>query len=201
MSITFRYFAQPHAFSNYTIQPAPCGFCGELRPYYAGPFFGPDDDRERICEECVANGRLEAADLTLNEGDIAALRTQLAERRPDLAQEDIERMAHERSAEVNARTPAPQTWQDLFWPAHCGDYCRYLKEVGQPEIFALAPDGDGPAYLLAHADGVDDIEHARDVWEGVRPDAPRDASLAYSQGVYLFECLTCGEHLMTWDCD
>jgi uncharacterized protein len=204
MSSPFRYFARPHTFAAYTAEPTPCDFCGETRHCYPGPFAGGSedtDDLETICEECLVSGRLTAAQLSDNEGSLGELRRQLAKMRPDLAEAEIERIARQRTDEVESRTPSPLTWQDFHWSAHCGDYCRYLKEVGQPEVIALAPDGAGPAYLLAHADVVNDIEHAREVWEGVRPDAPQDCAQGYSVGVYLFQCLVCGEYILIWDCD
>ena len=201
MSIEFRYFAHPHEFAHFSPTPATCDFCGELRPYYSGPFFGLDDERETICEECLAGGRLEPLEMATNSGDIAALRRHLATTHPEMSEAEIERVARQRTIEVETRTPSPQTWQYFDWPAHCGDYCRYIKEVGQPELLALAADGDGPAYLAAHASDISDIEHAREVWEGIRPDAPTDISQAYSVGVYLFTCLVCGEHVLLWDCD
>lgn len=203
MSVTFRYFAQPHEFSNYTTPPKACDFCGETRPYYSGPFFGPGDDEEReiICEDCLASGRLEQYDMTNNDGDHVALKCQLTEQRPDLTQEEIERLTRERTAELESRTPSPQTWQYIEWPAHCGDYCRYVKEIGQPELVALAADGDGAAYFAAHSPDISDIEHAREVWDGIRPDAPEDLSQQYSTGVYLFACLACDERIILWDCD
>ncbi len=200
MDASFRYFAYPHDFSSYTAQPKRCEFCGETRPCYAGPFVGPTDE-ETVCEECLASGRLQRANLTTNNGEIRALRRQLTELHPDLSEVEIERIAQERTEELEARTPSPLTWQDFLWPAHCGDYCKYLKEVGQPEILALAPEKDGPAYLVAHADMISDMEHAREVWEAIRLDTPRDATDSYSLGVHLFACLVCGERILLWDCD
>lgn len=201
MASPFRYFARPHDFAAYTAEPSRCSFCDETRPCYSGPFYGYGDDLESICESCLAGGRLEQAQLSDNSGNIGLLRRQLAELHTTMPEAEIERIARERTAEVEARTPSPQTWQPFLWPVHCGDYCRYLKEVGRPEIIALAPDEDGPAYLLARADMVSDIEHAREIWEDVRPDAPQGRPLAYSIGVYLFQCLVCGEHFLLWDCD
>lgn len=45
MSIEFRYFAHPHEFAHFSATPTTCDFCGKLRPYYSGPFFGLDEDR------------------------------------------------------------------------------------------------------------------------------------------------------------
>lgn len=203
MSVEFRYFAYPHEFASFSTTPAKCDFCGEERPHYSGSFYGPDDERETICEECLVSGRLEPLEMTTNSGNIATLRRQLSELRPELSAEERERVARERTAEVEARTPSLQTWQYFDWPVHCGDYCQYIKEVGQPELAAIAPDGDGPSYLVAHASGwgITNIELARKVWEDIRPDTPTDISGAYSVGIYLFACLSCGEHIIMWDCD
>ena len=201
MSSEFRYFAHPHEFAHFAATPAICEFCGEARPHYSGRFYGSEKGSKNICEACLAGGRLETLNFTLNHGDSGALQRQLSEAHPELSAEEIERIAHERTVELEKRTPARLTWQDLDWPVHCGDYCRYIKEIGQPELVALASDGDGPAYLAAHAPDIEDIEFARDVWGGVRPDAPTDAAQVYSVGVYLFTCLVCGEHVILWDCD
>jgi hypothetical protein len=55
--------------------------------------------------------------------------------------------------------------------------------------------------LVAHAPDIADMAHAMEVWEGVRPDVPLDGRVAYSIGIYLFQCLNCGECVLLWDCD
>src|SRR5579864_108110 len=105
MSVEFRYFSHPHEFANFVATPAKCDFCGQMRPHYSESFYGPDDERETICEECLAGGRLEALEMTTNNGNLAMLRRQLAELRPDLSAEERDCIARERTAEVEARTP------------------------------------------------------------------------------------------------
>lgn len=200
MVATYRYFAHPHQFSTYQEQPEQCGVCGERKPGYAGPFYGPLDI-EFVCEDCLTSGRLKSLDISTNSGDIAALRAQLRILHSSMSEDERERIAQERSAELAYQTPLPVTWQDFFWPPHCGDYCRFLKEVGRPEVARLSPDNDGPAFLLAHARDIDDMHHATEVWDDMRPDSPTDNRVAYSLGAYLFRCLTCGEYTLLWDCD
>jgi len=195
----FRYFEYPHEYSTYHTAPDRCTICGQSRPGYAGPFYGLRD-LELVCENCLTIGRLQDFGLSTNKGDIGALRSQLRERL-QLSEAEREEIAREHTAELEHRTPQLVTWQSFFWLAHCGDYCRFIKEVGQPELSRLAPDGNGPAFFAAHARGISDLAHALEVWEGIRPDVPQDGATAYSVGVYLFQCLTCGEPALLWDCD
>lgn len=196
----YRYFERPYQFSTYSVEPKPCDLCGQERPGFDGPFYG-EGDVERVCEECLAAGRLAEVDGSTNEGDIAALKRQLRELHPDMRAEELLRLARERTAELELRTPHAVTWQDFFWPAHCGDYCRYVKEVGQPEIARLAPDGDGVAFFAAHAVDKPSLDQARTIWENVRLDTPQDGTLAYGLGVYLFRCTVCDGPIFLWDAD
>ncbi len=201
MTITFRYFERPHDFSTYQQEPARCEVCEREGYGYEGPFYGLERDIEFVCEDCLSSGRLQALDIFTNEGDLASLRRQLRELRPRLSGAELNRLVSEREAELCYRTPHLTTWQDFFWPAHCGDFCRFVKEIGKPELSALAHDGDGVAFLAAHARDISDLSHAREVWEDIRPDIPRDGAVAYSVGVYLFRCVTCDEPVLLWDCD
>jgi uncharacterized protein CbrC (UPF0167 family) len=198
MSSPFRYFEHPYQFSTYRVEPRPCDLCGEERPGFAGPFTG-EDDAEHVCEGCLLAGRLAEAGMSTNEGDLAALRAQIEQRHPELSAEDARAREQERTVELEQRTPHWVSWQDHFWPAHCGDYCRYIKEIGRPELQQLAPEGDVISFLQEHATDVEDERMARDVWESIRPDVPQDGSVAYSVGVYLFRCLICDEPILMWD--
>lgn len=202
MSATYRYFAEPHAFAHYSPMPRRCNVCGRVALGYHGPFAGAGTGHiEFVCDDCLASGRLAELGASLNEGDAEALEEQLRDLHPELSEDEIARLVHERSAELEQRTPAMVTWQGFFWPAHHGDYCRYIKEVGQRDLVTLAPDGDGFAYFRACCRNLYGAEHAREVWESMRPDAPRDSRTAYSTGFYLFQCLTCGTHIIMWDAD
>jgi hypothetical protein len=149
----------------------------------------------------MAIGRFSGVHCSTNDGDRETLRRQLLQNCPDLETPEIEALVQERTAELECRTPRLITWQSFIWPAHCGDYCRYIKEVGQPDLIKLAPDGNGPAFLAAHALDVDDLEYAQEIWEGIRPDSPIDNHTDFSVGVYLFQCLHCQRYIILWDCD
>ncbi|HET9981236.1 MAG TPA: CbrC family protein [Ktedonobacterales bacterium] len=108
MVATYRYFAHPHQFSTYQEQPEQCGVCGERKPGYAGPFYGPLDI-EFVCEDCLTSGRLKSLDISTNSGDIAALRAQLRILHSSMSEDERERIAQERSAELAYQTPLPVT--------------------------------------------------------------------------------------------
>lgn len=198
MEPTYRYFSTPHEFSTWTPQPHRCDLCGRERPGYEGPFHGAGDVNF-VCEECMMAGRLKDVNCTTNDPDANALRQQLQAPGTELGDKKIEETIRERTDALVYATPHLVTWQDFFWPAHCGDYCRFLKEVGQPELNELAPDGDGLTFFRTHADNIQDEAHAREVWEDIREDSPTNGENAYPMGVFLFQCLGCGEHVIHWD--
>lgn len=196
--MTYRYFRDPHHFSTYSPDPQPCGLCGETRPGYDGPFYGKGE-LDFVCEECLASGALAEAGQSTNEGDISRLRQQVCQLHPHLGPAEVEDLVQKRDQELGHQTPLITTWQYFFWPAHCGDYCCYVKEVGQPELNRLAGNGDGKAFFATHL--IEPMENAGEIWEDIRKDVPKDTSVSYSLAVYLFQCVHCGTHLFHWDCD
>jgi uncharacterized protein CbrC (UPF0167 family) len=192
---SFRYFRSPYAFSSYTSAPRACHFCGQARPGYGGPFIG-EADIAHICEPCLAAGRLAEANAAANDGDWDALYQQLEDIEYRLHDEEIQALAEPRRAELEQRTPPLSAWQDWLWPAHCGDYCEYIKEAGQPDLLAVAPL-EAQAALF----GRRDDPAFREWWSGIRLDSPQDNAAPSSPAVYLFQCLVCGQHLVEWDAD
>lgn len=200
MTARFRYFKQPHQFSTYQAASRRCDVCEHEGPGYGGPFYGTRAITF-VCEDCLASGRLQHYGATTNDGNTEALRQQVWEWNPDLSDVERARLVQERTIELTLLTPHLVTWQEVVWPAHCGDYCRFIKEVGQPELAHPSPEGDGEAFFAAHAHDIADRSHAHAMWEGIRSDIPINGHAAYPVGVYLFRCLTCGEPVLLWDAD
>jgi uncharacterized protein CbrC (UPF0167 family) len=98
---------------------------------------------------------------------------------------------------TSSRTSSPS---HFFWPAHCGDYCRYECEVGKPDLLALAGDRDVSSFI---ADCLYDYDragaHAKTVWDNIRPASPKAIEPGYDIGVYLFQCRACDRYLLLWD--
>ena len=91
----------------------------------------------------------------------------------------------EQAVDILSRTP-PVPWiQENEWPAHCGDFCRYLGEWDQARLTAAAPDGNGLAFLWSILPQASRARRDRDeLWEELGNEWA---------AVYVFECLTCGK--------
>jgi uncharacterized protein CbrC (UPF0167 family) len=196
----FRYFEHPHSFSSYQLEPETCGICGHQRAGYRCVFHGPKAPFDFVCEDCLASGRLAEHDLSTNAADRAALEQQLRQLRPPLDGTALQTQVQACTAEVEQRTPPVVTWQYFQWPAHCGDYCRFVQEVGKRDLNRLAANRDGLAFFATHTREIQDLAHAQEVWPYIRPDSPRDGKNAYDVAVYFFDCLKCGQPVMLWDC-
>jgi uncharacterized protein CbrC (UPF0167 family) len=194
-TIMFRYFRQPHEFSTFSKTPKICDLCGKSQPGYNGPFYGRNSV-QFVCEQCIIEGKLAEKNSFTNEGNFNELLVQLESKVSEFSKAEIEKMAKAKDDELTHRTPHVITWQDFIWPVHCGDYCCFLKEVGQPELLAIAPEGQ--VHRLFESNNDDNFN---DWWPNIRPDAPKDNTTAYSVGVYLFQCLNCQEYVVLWDCD
>jgi uncharacterized protein CbrC (UPF0167 family) len=151
-----------------------------------------------VCEECLVAGRLAEIDASTNIGNPEALGDQLREIYPGLDEAEVEARTCRRTDELEHRTPRLITWQDLSWPTHCGDYRRFIKEVGRPDLNELSPDGNGRLFLGKHLRDVGDSD-VGEIWERIRLDSPKDVSVAHTIGVYLFQCLECEEYAILWD--
>jgi uncharacterized protein CbrC (UPF0167 family) len=193
--MTFRYFRSPRHFSTYTAAPRRCHFCGRERPGYVGPFYA-QTEIGFVCEECLAAGRLAGADAAANQGDWDKLYQQLEDIEYRLHDEELQALAEPRRAELEQRTPPLTSWQDLLWPAHCGDFCEYVKEAGQPDLLAVASAEGQPRLFRSK-----DTPEFRAWWNGLRPDSPQDNATPYPIGVYLFQCLHCQQFVVEWDAE
>ena len=191
----FHYHRDPHNFSTYSPEPQTCDLCGNRAAGYQGPYFAVKEI-DFVCEECLSNGKLAEHDATINQGDWDTLKKEIREQHPNASDHEIDRRVKIVDDELSYRTPHVVTWQDFFWPVHCADYCCFIKEVGKPDLLNIAPADQ--VHLLF--DDNDDGSF-REWFDAIRPDSPKDNSVAYSIGVYLFQCLHCQKYMVLWDAD
>jgi uncharacterized protein CbrC (UPF0167 family) len=126
---------------------------------------------------------------------VDALTLQLASLRPDLSEADRSELVRSRTDELEQRTPALMTWQDFFWPAHCGDYCVFVEELGTPELVELAGEQDPATWFYSHVPDTD-----VDVWDAIRKDSARsNPTDSYDVTVYRFSCRSCLAVVLHWD--
>jgi uncharacterized protein CbrC (UPF0167 family) len=190
----FPYFENPvQPLSSWSAEDAACHFCGAIGPGFDGPFFGPIDV-ERVCEACLRRGALREAHVTTCTGDVDALRRQLGALHPELPTDAVDELVETRTSALEHCTPRLQSWQDWLWPVHCGEYCRFIEEIGKPEIRKLAANADPEAWFCSAAGAP------AHVWRAIRNDSPRTApESTYDTIVYRFSCRACGSPVLLWD--
>jgi uncharacterized protein CbrC (UPF0167 family) len=191
----FQYHRDPHNFSTYSEDPQTCALCGNHAPGYQGPFHSRKEI-DFVCEECLIKGKLADHNATTNEGNLRTLRKEIREKYPNVTDLEIDRLVQVADDELSHRTPLVITWQDFFWPIHCADFCCFIKEAGKPDLLNIAPEDQ--VQLLFN--DIND-ESFREWFEAIRPDSPKNNSVAYSIGVYLFQCLHCQKYVVLWDAD
>ena len=186
----FRYFHDPHHFSNYCDVGEACPFCGLVRPGYGRRFYeqatfdGYEEHHGFICEVCLSEGKLAKKGLMLEEDE--KLRLDIHLRSPELSEAEVGTLAQQRTNDLEQRTPRIKGYWLSYWATHCGDLCCFIKEAGQLDMHRLAQDGDGRAFFESLLDAG--------IWDMVRPDAPEDNSVEHHVGIYLFQCLECGKY-------
>lgn len=106
---------------------------------------------------------------------------------------ELDEMSTDRDAAivVSQRTPNFLTWQDWFWPTHCGLPAIYH---GQPSGNELRTNAGALAALLSH---LREYEWGRD--EAYV--AGLIDGLGGSHVAYLFECGVCESPIVCWDAD
>lgn len=197
---TYKYFADPQNFSTWSDHPQECTLCGEEKPGFEGPFYG-EDDVEFLCEDCLAAGSIVETGANTNDGDMESLREQIAEAKPNLKDEQVAHEVEQKFAVLGEQTPPMATHGPLLWPAHCGDFCQFVKEVGRADLEALAPYGDAQAFLMMHLVETTPGQDADKILRSMRPEATVNNHMSHSPAVYLFKCLACDESFILSDND
>jgi uncharacterized protein CbrC (UPF0167 family) len=204
MQAEFKYFRDPERFAVILSKGTECDICHRVRRCFdASVFYG----RERytaFCFECVAAGRLAEVGAFGVNGDYGALKRQLQALNPGLPPDEVEQQARAITVRFEATTPKLLTWQDWAWPAHCGDYCQFVRMAGQADFNALAENGDGKR-LFSTSLCRDLSESAvDDIWTALKPGSIggiSDPADNWSPMAYIFRCLKCGAIVTGFDMD
>ncbi len=194
----YAYFADPENFSTWSDHAQECHICGEERPGFEGPFYG-EDEIEFLCEECLQGGAIVEFGATTNDGDMESLREQIADSNTGIADDQVAKEVERKFATLTEHTPPMATHAPLLWPAHCGDFCVYVKEAGRADLAQIAPGGDTLSFFLQHFLQSDDRQDPQKIHDKMRPESLENNHISHSPAVYLFKCNKCNEHFLLSD--
>lgn len=169
----FRYHPDPLKTGMILRRTTECPVCGRKRDFvYVGPFYARDEV-DGICPWCIADGSAAKK----YDGSFQDARTC----EPVDSGEQVDELVH--------RTPGYAGWQQEKWLSHCGDFCAFIDYVGWSEIRHLAVELAGDIDNILKECRLDRVELEKALF--------RQGSMAG----YLFRCVKCGTHRLTYDLD
>lgn len=198
--IEFKYFDKPEIFIGLKENPTICDTCQELKLCFDAEAFYGTDTLIAIYSECLANGKLLDKDVFTCKGDIEELKEQLVRLKPRLTTQEIEKIAIQKTIELEKMTPYLITWQDWAWPCADGDYCKFIGYGSKPLYQKLAkgiPPEDFFRNSFYNSDTYIDY-----LWEEVVPQKlinSFEESNHYSSIFYVFKSLNSDEIITVWD--
>lgn len=138
--MNFKYFENADKFTGLKLDKTKCDICSETKYCFDAELFKRKEDFSSVCPECLKSGQLSNFSVTTCEGDILNLKKQIKELNPNLSGNDIDKIAKEKTNELETTTPNLVTWQDWFWPCADGDYCKFIGFGSKPLYKELAGD-------------------------------------------------------------
>ena len=204
MSNEFKYFQEPYKFSSILDNEHECDICHQVKTCFdASLYYGPKD-YVAFCFDCVTQGRLKEVGATAVDPDTLELKTQLRKIHKEFLEEELEKKSQSITDSLINSTPQLTTWQEFHWPAHCGDYCTFIKIAGKEYFNQLAEDGNGKKLfkrtLYGYLKKITDVDS---VWEGLCDASIKDLgdeNCNWETSAYIFRCRVCGEVITIWDC-
>ena len=201
----FKFFEQPELFSIYIPEPIDCDLCKKnTKCFDASSFFG-EEEIKSICPECLVSGKLNEININTCNGDISELKQHLKKANTALSDQEIDKIALEKTNELEKTTPPLITWQDWDWPAAEGDYCKFIGYGSVPLYIKLAGKSDPMKFFCKSLyEKLEDPEEAEVLWDESVPGEEiknYEDSSQYSTLFYVFKSLHTKKVITIWDED
>lgn len=169
MSVKFKYHDNPlksKVFKQGAKQVCQC--CNDtIDTWYTGPFYSIKDIT-CLCEDCICSGK--AAE-TFNGSFIGSA-------------DYIDNF--NKYVELIYKNPGIYSYQDLKWPSHCNDYCKFINYVTWEDLIKLKIDKS----IIYNKD-----KNGFSL-ETLKENITKNG---YIKG-YLFQCLSCKKYILLADC-
>ena len=199
--MNFKYIDQPRNFASYLENDTVCETCGNLRKCFDATLFFGTAELQIICEQCLAEGKLNDLDVYTCEGDIEELENQIRLQHPLMPEKELQALVKQRTTELEKTTPHLITWQDWPWPAAEGDYCRFIGYGSKNFYQKHSPTSPQQFFEETLYHYQKDIHDAEELWEELNEeDIPTyDDSAKYSTLFYVFESQVSGKIVTVWE--
>lgn len=201
--VASKYFQSPDNFAIFHDGIAECDICGNGKRCFDASFFYGENAIDAVCADCLSSHRLSDIDSSSCQGDIGELKRQLRFLNPSLGPVEIDRIAGEKTVELEKSTPPVITWQDWDWPCADGDYCRFIGYGSRGLYNRLAKDGNGKQVF---ADSIyynqEDETNTDKLWDESMPQREirnNEEAEVLSVLFYVFKSLNSEKIITVWD--
>jgi len=202
--MNFKYFDKPQLFTSFTDKETECGICGKKTKCLDATLFYGTAELAAICPQCLSEGKLYELDIYTCEGDIEELENQLKKIKPGSNTAEIEKLAKEKTTELEKTTPHLITWQDWPWPCADGDYCRFIG-FGSKKFYSQIANRNEAKELFKQSlyHTIRDISDVGELWDEMNQEEIKnhDDSANYSTLFYVFKSLHSDKIVTVWDTD
>ena len=149
-SYLFPYFPDYERWARFT--DLPCDGC-QGTPCLDGICFDQSSDLQAVCVSCLVSGRIIDS---LPDGLPIRFRSSVERMHAEWTEAQITHHVQERLERLTRTPPIPWV-QNNEW-VFCGDdFAHYLGEQTQEDLNAMAPDGNGLAYLAQLIDAPETV--------------------------------------------
>ncbi|MBA4849545.1 CbrC family protein [Emticicia sp. BO119] len=199
--VIFKYFDKPEVFTGLKDTASPCDTCGEVKMCFDAELFYGWEELSSICPDCLASGKLYDKNVFTCQGDIEELKGQLKWMNPSLDNEEIHRVAIQKTFELEKTTPHLIKWQDWNWPCADGDYCKFIGYGSKPLYEELAQGASAKDFFRNSFYSIE--EYFDHLWDGVLSDkriSNFEDSNKFVSVFYVFRSLHSDRIITIWDC-
>lgn len=196
----FKYLEKADKFVEFRDNEVKCAVCGKTKICFDAEAFRGQDEFDSVCPECLRTGKLSKYDISTCDGDLHELKKQLKDKNPNLLDSEIEKIAQDKTIELETTTPHLVTWQDWFWPCADGDYCKFIGFGSKPLYEDLAGEIEVVDFFK---DSFYQNESYFDyLWDDVLADeeiSNYEDSNEYGTLFYVFKSLHSDQIITIWD--
>jgi uncharacterized protein CbrC (UPF0167 family) len=198
-----KYFQSPEKFAIFHEGIVKCDICHTVARCFDASFFYGENSLDAVCADCLSSGKLGDIDSSTCQGDIGELKRQLRFINPSLQPAEIDRIATEKTLELEKTTPPVITWQDWDWPCADGDYCNFIGYGSRVLYEKLATNGDGKKLF---SDSIyynqEDETDAEELWDesmSLHEINNNDEAEALGVLFYVFKSMKSNKIVTVWD--